>query len=273
MSGPQLDSVDYRALLGLEGRTFVVMGSGPGLGMHAALALANVGATVVSVDRDASAAEAVANATGGVAIHCDVTDRAGVEAMFTEAERAAGPVTGVVDVAADAVFGPLWDQDDAGWERTYDGVVKHAFLALQVGGRAIAKAGGGSMVFIGSNSGIAVTKGQSIYGSAKAALHHLIRYMGPELAPVGVRVNAIAPSFMRQSGIETLLTQEQWNEVSRLIPLGAGAALPQVAGPILFLASELASHITGQVLLVDGGLSQIMRLPELPWNTFEVTRP
>ncbi|HKS47495.1 MAG TPA: SDR family oxidoreductase [Amycolatopsis sp.] len=147
------------------------------------------------------------------------------------------------------------------------GVVGHAFLALTLGAEAIRRSGaGGSMVFIGSNSGLGAIKGQAAYGSAKAALHHLVACLGPELGPHGIRVNAVAPSFIRNPALSRVLSEQEWDEVASLIPLGRPAYPREIAGAVLFLISDLASHVTGQTLPVDGGLSRILQLPSLPWN-------
>ncbi|MFD6065263.1 SDR family NAD(P)-dependent oxidoreductase [Rhodococcus wratislaviensis] len=257
---------DYQRALRLDGRCIVVLGSGEGLGSAIADALTQVGAQVVCVDRDAEVARLCAKAVGGYPIVCDVTDEAAFRRMLEEAERERGPVRGIVDVIAFSKMGPLETLTNEDWNATMAGVVGHAFLAVTVGAEFLRRAGGGSMVFIGSNSGLGAVKGQAAYGSAKAALHHLVTCMGPELGPSQIRVNAVAPSFIKNPALSKVLSEQEWGEVAARIPLGRPAFPREIAGAALFLMSDLASHITGQTLLVDGGLSRVLQLPSLPWN-------
>jgi NAD(P)-dependent dehydrogenase (short-subunit alcohol dehydrogenase family) len=86
--------------------------------------------------------------------------------------------------------------------------------------------------------------------------------MGKELGPSRVRVNAVAPGFVRTPRLNSMLDEAQWHELGKIIPLGAAAVPSEIAGPILFLASELASHVTGQTLTVDGGIAGLVQLPK-----------
>ena len=107
---------------------------------------------------------------------------------------------------------------------------------------------------------------QVAYGTAKAALHHLVRGAAQELASQHTRVNAVAPGFIRTPRLEQMLSPEQWGEIERHIPLGKAARPYEIAGPILFLASDLSSHITGQIVAVDGGLNNAAALPDIKWG-------
>jgi NAD(P)-dependent dehydrogenase (short-subunit alcohol dehydrogenase family) len=102
-----------------------------------------------------------------------------------------------------------------------------------------------------------------VYGTAKAALHYLVLSAASELARDGIRVNAVAPGFIRTPRLEQMLGADQWALVDRAIPLGRAAQPHEIAAPLLFLASELSSHVTGQVLAVDGGLANEAALPAL----------
>lgn len=259
------DAPDYLRSLRLDGRVFVVLGSGQGIGRQATLALAQAGATVVCVDRDSELAKTVADEVGGVPLTADITVRADVERVFREARMSAGPVRGLVDIVGRPHLGPLANLDDDRWRSQFALVVDHAFLAMQIGGREIAAAGGGAMVFVGSISGVTRVPWQSAYGAAKAALHHLVVCMAGELAAAGVRVNAIAPGFVRTPRLGASLDDRQWAQVADLIPRGAPGSPSEIAGPILFLASDLASYVTGQVLCADGGLSGTTAMPGL-WS-------
>jgi NAD(P)-dependent dehydrogenase (short-subunit alcohol dehydrogenase family) len=251
----------YAALARLDGRRFVVLGGGNGIGRQVCHALAQAGARVVCVDRSPELAGAVAAEVDGESLVADVTCRNELERVLTQ-----GPVSGLVDIVGMPVLGPLADLDDDGWQRQFDLVLRHAFLALQIGGRGIASAGGGTMVFVGSISGLTHIPGQAAYGAAKAALHQLVASMGRELAPAGVRVNAVAPGFTQTPRLLTMLSAEQWAQVSSIIPRGAPGSPAEIAAAILFLASDLSSYVTGQVLAVDGGMTGQVLVPEL-WST------
>jgi NAD(P)-dependent dehydrogenase (short-subunit alcohol dehydrogenase family) len=259
----EADTPDYMSALRMDGRVFIVLGSGAGIGRQTALALGQAGATVVCTDTNPELAEAVADEVGGVAATADITRRTELERVFEEARAQVEPVTGLVDIIGQPHIGPLAGFDDAQWRSQFALVVDHAFLALQIGGREIAAAGGGSMVFVGSISGVTYITGQSAYGAAKAALHHLVSCMAGELAPAGVRVNAVAPGFVRTPRLDARLTESQWQQVGTVIPRGAPGRPREIAGPILFLASDLASYVTGQVLRADGGFTGTTRVPDL----------
>jgi NAD(P)-dependent dehydrogenase (short-subunit alcohol dehydrogenase family) len=253
---------DYKQLYDLAGRVLVVLGGGNGIGRQTCHALAQAGAKVACVDRDEALAEAVATEVEGVPLVGDVTQRHDVERIFAEAGKH-GPIRGAIDIVGMPLLGPLANLDDRGWAIQFDLVLTHAFLAMQIGGRAIAEAGGGSMVFVASMSGLTQIPGQVAYGAAKAALIQLVAGMGLELGPSHVRVNAVAPGFVRTPRLNTMLDEGNWNEIAKLIPLGAPASPAEIAAPILFLCSDMASHITGQTLVVDGGMAGVVHLPKL----------
>ena len=256
------DVPDYLSLARLDGRSFVVFGAGAGMGRQAAHALAQAGAQVACADQDPALAEQVAGELGGLAIAADATRREGVARVFEKAQ-ALGPVSGVVDVIGAALIGPLSELDDAGWDRQFDLVLRHAFLVLQIGAQAIARAGGGTVVFVGSISGVRAVPDQSAYGAAKAALHHLVSCMGVELAAAGVRVNAVAPGWVRTPRLEQRLGTEAWAAVDRMIPRGSAGVPAEIAAPVLFLSSPMSSYVTGQVLVADGGLTAAAPHPDV----------
>jgi NAD(P)-dependent dehydrogenase (short-subunit alcohol dehydrogenase family) len=254
------DAPVYADRLRLDGRVFVVFGAGQGIGRATSHALAQSGATVACVDLDPKLADAVAGEVDGVALSGDVTDRADVERLFAEAGEA-GRLGGAVDIVGMNVSGPIFEADDVAWRSQLAIVLDHAFLAAQIGGRAIAAAGGGSMVFVGSIAGTVTTGPKhSIYGVAKAGLHQLVAYAGKELASQGVRVNAVSPGVTLTPRSIAKFSDEQLRKLGQLIPAGRPAQVPEIAAAILFLASDLSSYVTGQTLAVDGGLSGTLRL-------------
>jgi NAD(P)-dependent dehydrogenase (short-subunit alcohol dehydrogenase family) len=257
---------DYPGLSRLTNRNFVVLGAGQGIGEQAVHALSQAGARILCVDLDLERAQSIAAAVSGRACVADVTTRDGLAKVFAEARAAFGSVHGVVDIVGVARIKQIAEFTDDEWEWQFGIVLRHAFLTLQYGAAAIADSGGGVMVFVGSMAGNRVVPNQAIYGSAKAALHHLVRCAANEHGAKGVRVNAIAPGFIRTPRLVEILSPEQWRAVESRIPLRHAATPAQIASTILFLASDLSSHVTGQVLAVDGGLGNAAAVPDLSWG-------
>jgi NAD(P)-dependent dehydrogenase (short-subunit alcohol dehydrogenase family) len=256
---------DYFGRMRLDGQVWVVLGGGDGIGRQTCLALHQAGASVVCVDVDEPRAKAVATEVDGLAYVADVTDRAQVEALFTEVETRIGPPKGLVDIVGMAILGHLSKVTDRDWSRQFHLVLDHAFLALQVGGAAIGRSGGGAMVFVGSNCGVAHIPDRLAYGTAKAALHHLVGSAARDLAASKVRVNAVAPGLTLTPRFEAVLDEEAWQRAGALIPRGYGATTAEIASIILFLASDMSSYVNGHTLVADGGLtgttSSAMRQP------------
>ena len=259
-------------MLELKGRGFVVLGAGQGIGAASAEALAQAGASVLCVDNDEGRAKAIAREVKGHACCADVLKRADMERIFREAQVLLGAVTGIIDIVGIARLKPLASFDDAAWGEQFDQVVRHAFLTLQIGAAAVKQAGGGTITFVGSLAGLRAVREEVVYGTAKAALHYLVLSAASELARDGIRVNAVAPGFIRTPRLEQMLGN-QWALVDKAIPLGRAAQPHEIAAPLLFLASELSSHVTGQVLAVDGGLANEAAIPHLTFAKPLAARP
>ncbi|MFD9355355.1 SDR family NAD(P)-dependent oxidoreductase [Streptomyces sp. NPDC060031] len=247
---------DYPALHRLDGRGFVLLGAGNGIGRQSAHALAAGGARVLCADVDAGRARAVAAEVAGVPYAVDATRREAVRDLFADAPRLLGgrPVGGVVDVIGMARYAALPEIDDAGWDWHFDLVLRHAWLAVQYGGEAVAAAGGGPLVFVASVSGLTAAPLHAAYGAAKAGLMSLVRSAAVELGPRGVRVNAVAPGVVWTPRVAALLGDEGRRRNARNAPLGRVAETSDIASALYFLASPQASYVTGQTLVVDGGV-------------------
>lgn len=255
MTAPDPDAVpDYPSWLRLDGRRFACLGAGQGIGRQAAHALASAGATVFCVDLDADRAARVADEVGGVPWSCDVTDRDASARLFHEAEAVLGALHGVVDIVGMAQYASLLDTDDAGWAWHHDIVLRHAWLALQHATPALRRAGGGSVAFVASVSGIGGAPMHAAYGAAKAGLMALVRSAAVELGPSGIRVNAVAPGVVWTPRISGYLGDEGRRANEANTPLGRVALPADIAAALLFLSSGLASYVNGQVLVVDGGV-------------------
>ena len=219
-------NVQYLKMLDRQGRGFVVLGAGQGIGAAGAHALAQAGAAVLCVDNDEGRAQAIAREVEGHACCADVLQRADMERIFREAQTRLGTVTGIIDIVGIARLKSLADFDDAAWSEQFDQVLRHAFLTLQIGAAALRQAGGGTITFVGSLAGLRAVREEVAYGTAKAALHYLVLSAASELARDRIWVNAVAPGFIRTPRLEQMLGAEQWAVVDRGDPVGARRAAP-----------------------------------------------
>jgi len=272
MAQPERSPVaNYVNPVSLEGRGFVVLGAGQGIGRQTSHALAQAGARLFCVDRDLDLAGAIAEEVRGVACVADVSVRADVERVFAEAsDRFGDTLRGLVDIVGIADIRAIPDTEDATWDRNFDLNVRHAFLAIQMGARAMTK--GGAMVFVSSISGTHSIANETSYGAAKAALNHLVRGAAHELGPHQIRVNAVTPGFVRTPRLLAALSEEFWGGLKSYIPLGRAADPSDVAKTILFLASDMSAYVTGAVMPVDGGLSVVAPVPHIPFAPGMQTR-
>jgi NAD(P)-dependent dehydrogenase (short-subunit alcohol dehydrogenase family) len=245
---------DYPALLRLDGRGFVVVGAGQGIGRQTAHALAGAGAHVVCADVEGDRAAAVAGEVRGTPWVGDVRARDAVERLVTDAERTLGHLDGVVDIVGEARFGPFLDCSDEDWDWSFGMVLRHAYLTAQLAGRAMIDRGG-VMVFVASVSGFTGAPRHAAYGAAKAGLMSLVRTVAVELGPRRVRANAVAPGAVWTPRVATLLGEEGKARNAANAPLRRIANPADIASAVLFLASDLSAYVTGQTLVVDGGVS------------------
>jgi NAD(P)-dependent dehydrogenase (short-subunit alcohol dehydrogenase family) len=242
---------DYGRLLRLDGRGFIVVGAGQGMGRQTAHALASQGASVLCVDIDKQRAEEVAAEVGGVAMVADACVGEQAAEIVATAEREIGPLYGIADVVGMARYGPLVDMSDEDWDWCHDIVIRHAFLMVKHGGKVLARHGRGSIVLVASISGVSSAPYHGAYGAAKAGLISLVRTAAVELKPHEVRVNAVAPGNTATPRI--MASQGRPLEELATGSLSAHGAPSDIAAAILFLSSDLARHVTGQTLAVDGG--------------------
>ena len=239
----------------LTGRTAIVTGASRGIGLAIAAALADSGANVVVTSRKRDSAVEAAASVG--------TDRvAGFAAHATDEHAAAACVEfalerfGRVDIlvnnaGTNSAFGPVLDQDHARFAKTLDTNLWAPILWTQLAWRSWMAEHGGAVINTASLGGLAVSPNLGVYHVSKAALIHLTRQLALELAPK-VRVNSVAPGIVR-----TRLSEALWKDdeahVADLTPLGRIGAPEDVAGAVAFLASDRASWITGETLVIDGG--------------------
>jgi 3-oxoacyl-[acyl-carrier protein] reductase len=256
---------DYRALTRLDGKAFVVIGAGQGIGRQTAHALAQAGARIACVGRSADLTEAVAREVSGLAVRGDATVRSDVERIFATARAELGGVDGVVDTLGMVRRKPLLDFTDEDWNWQFDIVLRHAFLVTQIGGRCVAESGGGSLTVVGSVAGFVGSDNHTVYGTAKAALNHMVRTAALELAPLGVRINVVAPSVVTTPRVRGWMDQGHGHGADRYFPLGRFAEPADVAAAILAMASGLNGYVTGQTLVLDGGMIAQSPMPDSAW--------
>jgi 3-oxoacyl-[acyl-carrier protein] reductase len=240
----------------LSGQTAFVTGSTRGIGLAIARTLHQAGAAVAVVGRDRGRAEAVAAELGGRAagVACDVADAAQVDAAIAAAEAALGPITVLVNnagVTRDNLLIRLSDED---WDQVLDANLKGAFHTMRAVARGMMKRRQGRIINITSVVGLMGNKGQANYAASKAGLIGLTKAVAQEYASRNVLVNCVAPGFI-ETDMTAALPPEASAALLSAIPLGRFGQPDDVAGAVLFLASDLARYLTGHVLVVDGGMA------------------
>lgn len=244
---------DYPVLLRLEGRGFIVVGAGQGIGRQTAHALASVGARVFCIDNREDLAKEIADEVDGVAHAADARDAHDVEAAVAAAQRELGRIDGLVDIVGMAKYMDAMDTSEEDWDWTFGMVLRHAFLFSKAAVRLME--GPGVMVFVASVSGLTSAPRHAAYGAAKAGLMSWVRSLAIELGPKGIRANAVAPGVVWTPRISEFLGEKGRETQSANAPLRRVALPEDIASAILFLCSDLSSYVTGQTLVVDGGVA------------------
>jgi 3-oxoacyl-[acyl-carrier protein] reductase len=239
----------------LSGRVALVTGSTRGIGHSIASTFQECGARVAIVGRDQARAQEVAGALGGEArgFSCDVSDPASVAALVSEVEKAFGSLDILVNNAGltrDNLVLRIKDED---WDAVLDANLRGAFVAIRAASRGMMKRRWGRIINISSVVGIIGNKGQANYSASKAGLIGLTKSVAKELASRNILVNAIAPGFI-ETDMTAALGAEARDGLAAQIPLERLGKPADIAATAAFLASEHAGYITGQVLVVDGGM-------------------
>jgi NAD(P)-dependent dehydrogenase (short-subunit alcohol dehydrogenase family) len=245
-------------LFGLTGKTSAVIGGGQGIGEQVSALFARAGADVAVIDLDLARAERVAasvSATGrrGVAVTADVLSDDGPASALGRADEALGGIDVLVTIVGQAQYATALEMTPEQWDLDHRRNLRYFFLAAQsFAAQRIRRNKPGAIVAIASVSGVQSAPQHSAYGAAKAGLINLVKSYAIEWAPHGIRVNAVAPGTIVTPRRPDSPEQRQRLEASA-IPMRRRGQPAEIAGAVLFLASDLSSYMTGETLNVDGG--------------------
>ena len=241
----------------LSGRVALVTGSTRGIGRSIAEALAGCGARVAVVGRDAARAQEAAAQLGAGADHrgfaADVSDPASVTALVEAVEKEMGAVDILVNNAGITRDNILFRLKDEDWDAVLDANLRGAFVAIRAATRGMMKRRWGRIINIASVVGIVGNKGQANYAASKAGLIGLTKTVAKELASRNILANVVAPGFI-ETDMTAAMTDDAKKTLFTQIPLERLGKPADIAGAVAFLASDYAAYITGQVLVVDGGM-------------------
>ena len=241
----------------LQKAVAIVTGGGSGMGAAIAETYAREGAHVAVVDVDGAAAAKVARKIGNtaIAIKCDVTKRSDIDAAVLETASAFGGLNVLVNNAGVALLNkPVLDIDEQEFDRVFAVNVKGLFMFTQAV-VPLMKGKGGVIINIGSTAGLRPRPGLSAYNATKGAVHNLTKTLAVELAPDKIRVCAIAPVATDTPLLPTFLgpAPGMREKFIATVPLGRLATAQDIADAALFLASDEAKFLTGNIMEVDGG--------------------
>jgi len=242
---------DYTNLFRLDGKHALVIGAGSGIGRESALALAAHGARVTCADRDLVAARTTA---AGAAYELDVLDDEAIARAVADLD----PVDVLVFTAATNVRKRILDYTMEEFDRVVALNLRASFQLIRAFGKGMADRGRGSIIGFSSIRGTTVEPGQSVYAATKAGLVQLLRTAAAELGPAGVRANAIAPGVVETPLTAQIKANPAWYDAyAQKGALSRWAQPSELAGAVVYLASDASSFVTGSVLAVDGGWTAV----------------
>jgi 3-oxoacyl-[acyl-carrier protein] reductase len=232
----------------LDGRVAVVTGGGSGIGRGIAEGLKAFGAEVAIWELNPEACADTAMTLG------DVRDSSQVDAALERTTAELGTVTILVNNAGGVFYSSILETSENGWDALYRANLKHVYLCTQRVARGMVDAGlPGSVTSVTSIEGVRAAPGYATYAAAKAGVINYTKTAALELAPHGIRVNALAPDITLTEGIRAVAPPGSEEKFGHTVPMGRAGHVDEMAGAAVFLASDLASYITGQTIHVDGG--------------------
>ena len=229
-----------------SGRVVLVTGGNRGIGRACAAALTEAGHRVAVTSRSG-------DVDGCLAVACDVTDGASVDALFAEVEASLGKVEVVVANAGVTEDALILRMSDASFSSVVDTNLGGAFRVVKRAVPGMVRGRWGRIILVSSVVGLAGSPGQANYAASKAGMVGLARSLARELGSRAITANVVAPGFV-DTDMTRVLPEDRREEILRSIPLGRMAAADEVAGVVTWLASEAAAYVTGAVIPVDGGL-------------------
>lgn len=255
----------------LENKVAIVTGGGRGIGKAIARGFAAEGASVVVTGRTMSEIEAVAvemraSGRGALAVSADVRTPQDARSVVEKTLAEFGRVDVLVNNAGTTVIKPTLDLTEDDWDLVMDTNVKGSFLMAQAVARVMLPARTGAIINIGSIASFVGMPGRAVYCATKGAIAQLTRALAVEWAPHGIRVNCLAPGYVRTEGHERLVAQGfiSREALAAATPAGRVADVDEMVGPAVFLASEDARFVHGETLLADGGWVADAHVPGMP---------
>lgn len=239
----------------LDGKKALVTGAARGLGRAIADGLAECGATVYGTSRDAESARQISERYGTPALPIDITETKEIHRFTDSLMEESGGIDLLVNNAGVNVPKPALELTADDWDAVFDTNLKGTFfLTTAVAQHWVDKGIPGVIVNVASQAGIVGIEERAAYGTSKAGLIHLTKILALEWAPAGIRVNAVAPTFVRTELTASTLSRPDWAaELLSRIPIGRFGEPEDIAGAVAFLLSDAASLITGHTLAIDGG--------------------
>jgi NAD(P)-dependent dehydrogenase (short-subunit alcohol dehydrogenase family) len=240
---------------GLTGRVCLVTGGAQGIGEACCRRFAREGAKVVIADMDDARGAALASELGGLYVHCDVGDKTQVDALVAATISAHGRIDVLVNNAGIFKACDFLDITEADFDAVLRVNLKGAFLVAQAVAREMAQAGRGSIVNMSSVNGTLAIPSIASYNVSKGGINQLTRVMALSLADKGIRVNAVAPgTIATELAAKAVLTSEEAKaRIMSRTPLRRLGEPAEIADTVAYLASDAASYITGEIVVVDGG--------------------
>jgi NAD(P)-dependent dehydrogenase (short-subunit alcohol dehydrogenase family) len=240
---------------GLDGKTALVTGAGRGLGKAIADGLAEAGAIVYGTSRDPQTAERIAQRYGTQAVAVEMTDIPMVRDSVAEVLSHSGGIDLLVNNAGINLPKPATEVTEQDWDAVLDTNLRGTFfLTTELAKFWLTSSRPAAVVNVASQSGLVAIEERAAYGTSKAALIHLTKHLALEWAADGIRVNAVAPTFVRTELTESTLGRPDWaRELQSRIPMGHFGEPDDIVGAVVFLLSEAAALITGHTITIDGG--------------------
>ena len=250
---------EYGNLFNLAGKSALVIGGGSGIGAAASKGLAAFGAEVICADistdnAEKTAAEINADGAKARALKIDITNIDGLIKTIEGLDK----LDILVSTPAVNVRKPILDYTADEFDKVINLNLKGNFFAMQAAGKRMAEQGGGSIILFASIRALMVEPGQSVYAATKAGTLSIVRTLAAELGDKGVRANAIGPGVVETPLTAPIKNNPDWyNAYASRNALGRWARADELAGPVVYLASDASSYVTGTLTLVDGGWTAI----------------